>query len=246
MVFPYRTPAPVDPDLPSSRPPELDRWLRAISFATVIFLLTATALMLSLMRSLAGSHLAPRHPAPPHAAPCAPRESAPKAPPSAPSSPQRTALSSLDPRPPRAFPPPLALSTLGAPTHDPAALLARATRLLADGADLTLTRSTLPMPIHQALEEAFAPHARIAARLAWGGVEIKSLPLGSTASLAGLQRGDVLTAINGYALIKPEDVMEAHRSLLATGVALLEVIRGESRVVLEARFGRSGRSACGR
>ncbi len=147
---------------------------------------------------------------------------------------------------PRAFTPPLDLSTLGALTHDPATLLARATRLLGDGADLTLTRSTLPMPIQKAIEEGFAPHARIAARLAWGGVEIKSLPLGSTASLVGLQRGDVLTAINGYALIKPEDVIEAHRSLLATGVAVLEVIRGERRVVIEARFKRSDRGGVAR
>jgi S1-C subfamily serine protease len=104
----------------------------------------------------------------------------------------------------------------------------------------------LPMPIDGAVEEAFAPHTRIAARRAWGGVEIESLPLGSTASLAGLQSGDVLTAINGYALIKPEDVIEAHRSLMATGVAVLEVIRGESRVVLEARFRRSPRPAAAR
>jgi hypothetical protein len=244
MVFPYRTPAPIDPDLPASRTPELDRWLRAVSFATVIFLLTATAMMLSLMSSLAGSRLAPRSPAPLHAATCAPHETAAKAlppPSSPPPSAHRASLSSSGPMTPRAFTPPLDLATLGAPTHDPATLLARATRLLGDGADLTLTRSTLPMPIHEAIEEGFAPHARIAARVAWGGVEIKSLPLGSTASLAGLQRGDVLTAINGYALTRPEDVIEAHRSLLATGVAVLEVIRGERRVVIEARFRRAGR-----
>jgi membrane-associated protease RseP (regulator of RpoE activity) len=247
MVFPYRTPASIDPDLAPARPVPLDRWIRAVSLATVIFLLTATAMMLSLLHDLAGSHLFPRNSAPAHAAQSASHQAAPGAPtPNAPRPPPGSILTRIGPMTPRASTPPLALSSLGATTHDPAVLLARATRLLRDGADITLTRSMLPMPIDGAVEEAFAPHTRIAARRAWGGVEIESLPLGSTASLAGLQSGDVLTAINGYALIKPEDVIEAHRSLMATGVAVLEVIRGESRVVLEARFRRSPRPAAAR
>ena len=244
MVFPYRTPASIGPDLAPDRPAPLDRWIRAVSLSAVIFLLTATAMMLSLLHDLAGSHLFQRNSAPAHGAKAASHPVDPGAPtPSAPRSPPGSIPTLTGPMTPRAFTPPLALSSLGAATHDPAVLLARATRLLRDGAELTLTRSTLPMPIDGAIEEAFAPHTRIAARRAWGGVEIQSLPLGGAASLAGLQSGDVLTAINGYALIRPEDVIAAHQGLMATGVAVLEVIRGESRVVLEACFGRSPRRA---
>ncbi|MEO5730451.1 MAG: hypothetical protein ABI134_30825, partial [Byssovorax sp.] len=193
MVFPYRTPASIDPDLAPARPAPLDRWIRAVSLSAVIFLLTAAAMMLSLLHDLAGSHLFPHNSAPPHApktvshqgAPGAPTPNAPRSPPGSGSIPTL-----IGPMTPRAFTPPLALSSLGAPTHDPAVLLARTTRLLRDGADFTLTRSVLPMPIDGAIEEAFAPHTRIAARRAWGGVEIQSLPLGGAASLAGLQSGD--------------------------------------------------------
>ncbi len=244
MVFPYRTPASIDPDPAPARPAPLDRWIRAVSLSAVIFLLTATAMMLSLLHDLAGSHLFPHSSAPAHAAQSVSHQGALEAPtPNAPRPPPGSIPTLSGPMTPRAFTPPLALSSLGAPTHDPAVLLARATRLLRDGASLTITRSALPMPIDGAIEEAFAPRTRIAARRAWGGVEIQSLPLGGAASLAGLQSGDVLTAINGYALIKPEDVIEAHQGLMATGVAVLEVIRGESRVVLEARFSRSPRPA---
>ncbi|MFS8067377.1 MAG: PDZ domain-containing protein [Byssovorax sp.] len=246
MVFPYRTPASIDPDVAPARPVPLDRWIRAVSLSAVIFLLTASAMMLSLLHDLAGSHLFPHNSAPPHAPKTVVHQGAPGAPtPNALRPPPGSIPTLIGPMTPRAFTPPLALSSLGATTHDPAVLLARATRLLRDGADLTLTRSTMPMSIDGAIEEAFAPHTRIAARRAWGGVEIQSLPLGSTASLAGLQSGDVLTAINGYAPITPEDVIEAHSSLMTTGIAVLEVIRGESRIVLEARFSRSARPSAG-
>jgi membrane-associated protease RseP (regulator of RpoE activity) len=237
MVFPYRTPASIEPENITARSVALDRWLRAVSFAAVVFLLSAAALMLGLLRSLAELRLSSGSSAAKVAAiaatpkPPSPSPSPPKAPP-----PRRDA-----PQAASTFAPPLGLAALGAVTHDPAALLARASKLLADGADLTITRSTLPMSIDRALEESFAPHARIAARVASGGIEIQSLPLGSTASLAGLQRGDVLTAINGYALTTPEAALDSYSNLTTTEIVVLEVLRGEHRVVLDARFSRSPR-----
>jgi len=243
MVFPYRTPASIDPELLTARSPALERWIRAVSGAAVLFLLTTSALMLTLMHDIARSQSASDTPAPPRPAKAAAAELflAPKAPPPTPTMQVKAA-----PARPTTFTPPLGLAELGAVTHDPAVLLARAVRLHGDGADLTLTRSTLPMPIERAVEDAFAPHARIAASFGAGGIAIQSLPPGSPASLAGLQRGDVLTAINGYALRTPEAAIEAHRSLLATGNALLEVIRGERRIVLEARFSPSTRPTAAR
>jgi hypothetical protein len=248
MVFPYRTPASIDPEPITAPRPTLDRWVRAVSGAAVLFLLTATAMMFTLMRDIAESRRFPGNAAATRFAKSASHEAAakPPPPPKAPPPPPRCAEPPrAAPSTPRVFIAPLGLSSLGATTHDPAVLLARAARLRADGAEITLIRSLLPMAIDRALEEAFAPHARIAARFGTGGIEIQSLPQGSTASLAGLQRGDVLTAVNGHALTRPDSVLAAYSSLKATGVAVLEVIRDERRIVLEARFSPVARPAAG-
>jgi membrane-associated protease RseP (regulator of RpoE activity) len=238
MVFPYRTPASIDPDpTPPGRSKTLDRWVRAVSGAAVIFLLAASATMFAMIHDLVRSRQFQGDPASNHLARSTAVEAARE--PSQLRAPPAPACAALPPREaplPRAFVAPLGLASLGATTHDPTVLLARATRLRQDGADLTLTRSLLPMPVDRALAEAFAPHARIAARFAAGGIEIQSLPAGSTASLAGLQRGDVVTAVNGQALTRPESALDAYSSVLATGIAVIEVIRGERRIVLEARF----------
>lgn len=232
MTTPYRTPASIDPDpIPPGRSKTLDRWVRAVSGAAVIFLLAASATMFAMIHDLVRSPRIQGVPEANHVARAPSIEAArpPQPPPQCASPPPREA-------PPRAFVAPLGLASLGAATHDPTLLLARAARLRQDGADLTLTRSLLPMAVDRALAEAFAPHARIAARFAAGGVEIQSLPGGSTAALAGLQRGDVVTAVNGQALTRPESALDAYSSVLATGIAVIEVIRGERRIVLEARF----------
>ncbi|MEP7125683.1 MAG: PDZ domain-containing protein [Byssovorax sp.] len=235
MVFPYRTPAPIDPD-PSApvRPRTLDRWVRAVSGAAVIFLISASAMMFALMRDLVRSRQFRGNSAEDHLAQLGPRPAGNKPPPPPP--PQCAAPPRREAPPPRVFLAPLGLASLGATTHDPTALLARAARLQKDGADLTLTRSLLPMSVDRALAEGFAPHARIGTRWDSNGIEVQSLPTGSIAALAGLQRGDVLTAINGYPFVTPETMIEAHRTLTATGVAVVEVLRGERRLVLEVHF----------
>jgi hypothetical protein len=236
MVFPYRTPASIDPEPQPEgvRTRTLDRWVRAVSGAAVLFLLTATAMMFALMRDIVESRRFHGNPAIPHLAHNAAHEvvAAPPPPPprAAPPPPPHPARSA-----PRTFIAPLGLASLGATTHDPATLLARAARLRADGASITITRSSLAISLDRALEESFAPHARIGARWDLNGIEIQALPAGSSASLVGLQRGDVLTAINGYAFVTPEMMFDAHRSLVSTGVALIEVLRAEQRIVLEVR-----------
>jgi membrane-associated protease RseP (regulator of RpoE activity) len=233
MNTPYRTPASIDADpTPPGRSKTLDRWVRAVSGAAVIFLLAASATMFAMIHDLVRSRQFQGNPASNNVA-RSPSVEAPREPPQlrAPPPPPQCAAP-----PPRAFVAPLGLASLGRATHDPTLLLARAARLRNDGAELTLTRSLLPMPVDRALAEALAPHARIAARFAAGGVEIQSLPAGSTALLAGLQRGDVVTAVNGHALTRPESALDAYSSVLSTGIAVLEVIRGERRIVLEARF----------
>jgi hypothetical protein len=234
MVFPYRVPASVEPEPVTVRTRTLDRWVRAVSGAAVLFLVTATALMFTLARDIAENSARTRDLAAMHLTKSASREAAikPHAPPAPRPPPRCAAPPPAEPR----FLSPLGLASLGAPTHDPLALLARAARLRADGADLTLTRTMLPTSLDRSLEEAFAPHARIAARFAVGGIEIRSLPPGSTAALLGLQPGDVITAVNGHALIKPEEALAAYADAQSTRVVVIEVIRGEHRIVIEVRF----------
>ena len=240
MVFPYRTPASIDPEpcLDRARTRTLDRWVRAVSGAAVLFLLTATATMFALMRDLVESRRSHGTPTTPHLAQTAAHEvvAAPlPLPLPLPPSPRPAPPHAARPTP-RTFIAPLGLSMLGATTHDPATLLARAAKLRGDGAEITITRSALPLSLDRAIEESFAPHARIGARWDSNGIEIEELPAGSSASLVGLQRGDVLTAINGYAFVAPEMMFVAHRTVVATGVALIELLRAERRIVLEVRF----------
>lgn len=232
MIFPYRTPASLDPDpTPPARSKSLDRWVRAVSGAAVIFLLAASATMFAMIHDLVRSRQFQGISGASHVARSAAVEAARPPPP-----PQCAAAPPREAPPQPAFVAPLGLASLGRATHEPTLLLARAARLRSDGADLTLTRSVLPMPVDRALAEALAPHARIGARFAVGGIEIQSLPAGSTVFLAGLQRGDVVTAVNGHALTKPEAALDAYSSVHDTEVAVIEVIRGGWRIVLEVRF----------
>ncbi len=235
MVFPYRSPPSAEPEPVPVRSKTLDRWVRAVSAAAVLFLAMATALMFTLARDIAENSARTRDLAAMRLAQSASHEATIQR--HGPPPPPRCAAPPRDePAPALVFLSPLGLSSLGATTHDPRVLLGRAARLRAEGADLTLTRTQLPTSLDRAIEEAFAPHARIATRFAVGGIEIKSLPPGSTAALLGLQAGDVITAVNGHALIKPESALAVYASAQATRIVVLEVIRDEHRIVLEVRF----------
>ena len=64
----------------------------------------------------------------------------------------------------------------------------------------------------------------------------KSLEVARSLGARRLRRGDVVTAVNGHALTKPEAALDAYSSVHDTEVAVIEVIRGGWRIVLEVRF----------
>jgi membrane-associated protease RseP (regulator of RpoE activity) len=248
MRGPYRTPASVDPDLPLApfRPAGLDRWLRAVSGAAIVFLLTASAGIISVMREVAQSHTARAQvQAASPGKPAKPKPAKPKPPP--PVAETASPPPAIDAPPPPAScggvaspaaPSPVALSPValspeGSPTHVPAELWRRAQALSAAGADLTLSRTTLPMPLVGAGEASIASQARIAYRPERGGVLIEGLPARSAALLAGIAAGDVVTALNGYALTSPDAAIEGYESVHATRIAVLEILRAGRRIVLQ-------------
>jgi S1-C subfamily serine protease len=107
---------------------------------------------------------------------------------------------------------------------------------VAAGVDLVLTETTLAARSMDDLEREFTPSARIAPTEERQGIRIASLPRGSIARAAGLQDGDVITAVNGYALSSPDAALEAYESLRRSRAAIIELRRGAALVVLKVGF----------
>jgi hypothetical protein len=128
---------------------------------------------------------------------------------------------------------PMLLADIGPPTHDPRELLARAERLAAVGLDYTLVRVA---PSAAALDELLAPPARrvrvVPARLGdtTVGVQLFGLDPPSGVGLT-LASGDVVLAVNGYPIAAPVTALEAYQSARTARHAVLEVMRGQRRLV---------------
>jgi hypothetical protein len=242
MVFPYRTLATIEPDLPPSpcRSPPLDpAWIKAVCAAGIFFLGTASAAMIS----LAAGATHPR-PAARAMAPAAHLEAAPMPPrPALHAAPGEVASirhATLEEEAPRWTGPSLALSALGHPTHAPEELWSRAGKLVAAGVDIVLTETRIAdRDLVEDVERELSPSARILPAGGGQGIQISSLPAGSIARSAGLQRGDVITAVNGHALSTPSAVIAAYASVRQTSEAVLEVHRGGRPVVLKVGLARS-------
>lgn len=132
--------------------------------------------------------------------------------------------------------PSIALRALGSPTHAPGELWARAVKLAAAGVDVVLTESSLAHRSVKEMEHELGPSAQIRPSADVGGVRIASLAPGSIARAAGLQEGDVVTAVNGYPLASPSDLLMAYASALEAQSAVLELRRGPRAVVLRLRI----------
>jgi hypothetical protein len=135
---------------------------------------------------------------------------------------------------------PHVLSALGPPTIDPRVLLARASRLAAAGFELTIARTDLASGVFERALVASTgnPPSVVPVRLNGGaaGVCIEGVGRSGVPRVAGLQSGDVITSINGIPIVTPELGLEAYESARRAGLAVLEILRGEHRVVLAVTF----------
>ena len=211
MLGPYRVPAPADPALPSrctdgaarcSAPRRLVS--RTLSAATTTFLLVASASLSAITYSVVShqAQLAAHHAAPVHAR-----------------APRAVPILGLDP-----------LASLGRDTHAVEDLWNRAEQLAEAGADITLARASLP----RARVTSWAGNAalRVEPDARAGGLRILDLGDRSPAALAGVRAGDVITALNGFPLIAPEDGARAFTAVEEARSMVAEIWREGRRVVL--------------
>jgi membrane-associated protease RseP (regulator of RpoE activity) len=280
MVFPYRTPATIEPDLPpfpcaspylgpgqcagceDFRPhprafyaqingtpwgePEraalvsgLGPWAKAVSAAAVFFLSSASVALGALAWNVT-------HPYSFH--PLEAAQATPRPPPSQANKRrevhtiQHTVKVEDEVQPTLrtrvVVEPILALGTVGFRSHAPEDLWRRAGKLVAAGVDLVLTETTIADRSIEDIERELAPAARILPTGDGRGIQLSILPEGSIARAAGLQPGDLVTAVNGYALSTPDALIEAYGSVQRSRVALIEVQRGTRPVVLKVGFAR--------
>jgi general secretion pathway protein C len=126
------------------------------------------------------------------------------------------------------------LADAGAPTHDPARLVARAERLRSSGLDVTVVQAHLSRAA--ALDRAFSPASGTIDPVVRdgevAGLVLRGFRADSTPVAAGLANGDVVASLNGHALTSPAKALEAIGDARRAGRAVLEVLRGTRRLVL--------------
>jgi membrane-associated protease RseP (regulator of RpoE activity) len=133
--------------------------------------------------------------------------------------------------------PPNILSGSGVESHDPSELLARARRLASAGLDLTVTETRLSPAAFRDGLAGLALHGDSSAVRAVRrhgaliGMRFEGVRPGSLLGLAGLQSGDIVTAVNGHRIAGGESPGATGGSGVA-GAAVIEVLRGPRRVVL--------------
>jgi hypothetical protein len=142
---------------------------------------------------------------------------------------------------------PRVLSGLGAETRDPHVLMARASRLDAAGFDVDVIRAALPLDVALGglapSDPAANPPTIVPVHLSGGvvGVCLEGLlPRGT-----GLLRGDVITSINGVPMVRPDLALEAYESARREGMAVIELLRGDKRVILGVTYPGLRRAARG-
>jgi S1-C subfamily serine protease len=146
-----------------------------------------------------------------------------------------SALSSLAVASPEADVVPIPSSVVGMspPVHDPHTLLARADQAVFAGEDVRILRIRLSASALDRLTSSRL--SRIVPQRQGDrtvGVRVQGIAPDSPASDVGLENGDLLTAINGYALERPEVAIAAYESARRDRMAVIELVRRGRRVVL--------------
>jgi membrane-associated protease RseP (regulator of RpoE activity) len=215
MIGPYRIPGPVPPEPPSrcdDRPPPPAcaasvttrrlplAFVKALSVAATVLLLTASASISAIAFSVIRA-LADRGRIERQA--------------------ELASARHLGPDP---------LGALARDTHDVDTLWRQAQALASSGADVTLSRASLPAPAAAAWADGASVRVLYDAHA--GGLRVVDLGERSPATLAGVQEGDVITAVNGYRLAAPEDASRAFATARDAHAVVAEVWRQGRRVVL--------------
>ena len=136
---------------------------------------------------------------------------------------------------------PSVLAELRPETHDPDELIARAQKLRAAGMDILMLRADLSRSL---LEDGFADlRTRVTPVHKDGktvGTRLSKLRQDSLAVLAGIQNGDIITSINGYAMASPEQALAGYQGAAHTRAAVVELIRNGRRVIVAIRWPEEG------
>ena len=133
--------------------------------------------------------------------------------------------------------PPSILAEAGPTTHDPAYLVARARRLADAGADVTVVSLRIPSnTLDHAVQSMLSgmSHTRVVPLYRSGhaaGLRIESAD-GPLFALAGIRDGDVLTALNGYALPTTDESNSHFGHVMDEHLFVAELVRDSHRVVL--------------
>jgi len=118
------------------------------------------------------------------------------------------------------------LSAMGPEAHQAEVLWSRAEKLAEETHAITLARATVaPQALKGIFDSAHVAYQR-------GGIRIVQSSERSLEGLLGLQKGDLVTALNGHALDRPEGALEAYADLVAGRAAVIELVRGGKLVAL--------------
>jgi S1-C subfamily serine protease len=129
------------------------------------------------------------------------------------------------------------LASLGPESHDAEVLWGRAERFASVRHDeLTLVRATLSPEV---LEAADTPARVVHEPGLGGGLYVADVGPTSQAAMIGLRPGDLITAVNGFALRHPDAAVRALGTLHTGGEAVVELVRGGRAIALRIRAPRS-------
>jgi membrane-associated protease RseP (regulator of RpoE activity) len=124
------------------------------------------------------------------------------------------------------------LSALGPDTHAVDELWRRATLLSTGGSDVTLVRASLPRAATADVWTNGPGYLRILPEGRGAGLRIVDLDRRSAPALAGVRKGDVITAVNGFPLASPEDGLRAFAGAGEARTLVAELEREGHRIAL--------------
>ena len=133
---------------------------------------------------------------------------------------------------------PSLLAALIPETHDPLVLLSRARKLREAGVDMQLVHTELSASAAAAGVFGF-PSARIVPLTIDGqnvAFRLAGLQKASAATRAGLENGDVVLSVNGFALDTPEHALTGYQLAQLRKGAVIELLRDGRRLVLDVSW----------
>ena len=209
-------------------------FVRALSAATTVFLLVTSASVSAITYSVVAGQARYARAIAPQQAVQAVQAATPETPsitvlPPAPqATPQLAPTPSFTPVPLGAA---MSLAMMGPHTHDVDELWRRAEQLAMSGVDVTLSRIALPRGAI-AWGDAGALHVVPEPHKGVDGLRVIAVGGRSAPALAGVRPGDLVVAVNGYALGEPQNGSRAFTAAREAGTLIAEVWRDGRRLVL--------------